>query len=174
MHGEDGTGKANGALAITSPAASWMTMMKNRVFVNLALVIMLGLGSMLISPLRYALLGFLKQERFYRHRPTSYWLKILQDGDVRYRRWAASALGHVGDRPGVVPALTEALKDKDSEVHCLAATSLGTIGPPAEEAVPALTEAQKNADDEMRQLIDEALSKICPKAVTEADLRAQQ
>ena len=151
-----------------------MTTMKNRVFLKLTLLLLLGLGSLLIAPLRYAVLGLIKQERFYQHRPVSYWLKILQDRDVRYRRWAAGVLGNVGDRPAVVSALTEALKDKDSEVHCLAATSLGTIGPAAIDAVPALTEGRKNADDEMRKLIDEALAKICPAAVTEADLRAQR
>src|SRR5713226_2969808 len=134
--------------------------MKLQLLEKLGIVLVLGLGAMLISPLRYALIGLVKHERFYQHRPTSYWLKLLKDDDARYRQWAARTLGDLGPEPGVVPALIEALQDKDSEVHRLAAISLGAIGPAAKQAVGALSEALRNADDETRPFIDEALTKI--------------
>jgi hypothetical protein len=147
--------------------------MKMPLLGKLGMVIVLGLGAMLIAPLRYALIGFVKHERFYQLRPTSYWLKILKDEDARYRRWAAHTLGNLGSEPGVVPALIEALKDKDHEVHRLAAISLGTIGPTAKQAVPALSEARKNGDDDRRMVIDEALTKIDPETVSKAGARAE-
>src|SRR5438105_612030 len=127
-----------------------------------AIVLVVTFGAMLISPLRYALVGLIKHERFYQRRPTSYWLKILKDEDVRYRQWSARTLGDLGPEPGVVQALIEALNDKDYEVHHLAATSLGMIGPAAMQAVPALREALGNSDDERREFITEALIKIDP------------
>jgi HEAT repeat protein len=139
---------------------------------KLGIVLVLGLGAMLISPLRYALVGLVKHERFYQHRPASYWLKLLRDDDARYRQWAARTLGDLGPEPGVVPALIEALKDKDAEVHRLAAISLGTIGPAAKQAVSALSEALRNGDDERRQFIHEALAKIDPEAQAKASVMA--
>ena len=47
-----------------------------------------------------------------------------------------------------VPALADALKDKDSEVRCVAADALGRMGADAKAAVPALAEALKDKDGE--------------------------
>jgi len=135
---------------------------------KLGIVLVLGLGAMLISPLRYALVGLVKHERFYQHRPTSYWLKLLRDGDARYRQWAARTLGDLGPEPGVVPALIEALNDKDLEVHRAVLQSLRTIGPAAKQAVPALREALNHTDVETRELIGAALTRIDPNAAANA------
>jgi hypothetical protein len=150
----------NVVAANTIFAANGRTRMRNRLFTKLALLLVLALGSTLISPLRYAFTGFLRHEHFFKHRPTSYWLKIIHDDDVRYRRWSARALSHLGGEPEVVAALAAALKDKDAEVHYQAVLSLGAIGPAAKKAVPALTEALKKSDDSIRPLIEEALWKI--------------
>jgi hypothetical protein len=135
---------------------------------KIGIVLVLAFGALLISPLRYALLGLVKHERFFQQRPTSYWLKILKDEDARYRQWAAAALGELGPEPGVVPALIEALDDKDMEVHRLVVIALGTIGPGAKEAVGALREARRKGDVESRELIDGVLAKIAPKPVPES------
>src|SRR5258708_1866597 len=136
--------------------------------IKLPIMLTVGLGALLISPLRYALIGLGKNECFYMLRPTSYWLKLLKDEDVRYRLWAARSLRHLGAKPGVVPALTEALRDKDWHVHYLAAQSLGEIGPAAKAAVPALVEALGNADDYVGKGIAEALKRIDPDAAMKA------
>ncbi len=72
------------------------------------------------------------------------------------RRAAAEALGKIGD-PQALPALIEALKDKDSGVREVAAGALREIGP---QALPALIEALKDKDSEVRRAAAEALGKI--------------
>jgi hypothetical protein len=136
--------------------------------IQLGIVLTVCLGAMLVSPLRYSLIGLVKNERFYLLRPTSYWLKLLKDEDVRYRQWAARSLGQLGPEPGVVLALAEKLKDKHWSVHCSVAKSLGQIGPPAKEAVPALVEALKHADADTGKIIIEALKSIDPDAALKA------
>src|SRR4051812_29289551 len=49
-----------------------------------------------------------------------------------------------------IPGLIEALKDKDPDVRCTAATNLGKYGAEAAEAVPALTEALADPDKHVR------------------------
>ena len=146
--------------------------MKLHLLEKLGIALVLGLGAMLIAPLRYALLGLVKHEPFYYRRPTSYWLKILKDDDARHRQWAALTLGDIGAEPGVVPALIEALNDKDFEVHRVVLTSLGTIGSAAKEAVPALNEALRHGDVETRGAIGEVLAKIDPEAAAKAGIAA--
>jgi hypothetical protein len=140
--------------------------MKVPILEKLGIVLVLGLGAMLISPLRYGITGLVQHERFYLHRPTSYWLKMLNDSDARYRQWAAGALGELGAEPGVVSGLTEALNDRDLEVHRVVLTSLRALGPAAKQAVPALREALKHTDVETRELIEAALASIDPNAPT--------
>src|SRR5438874_1231502 len=90
------------AAAKTTPRGQGIKHMKMQLLEKMGVVLVLGLGAMLITPLRYALVGVVKHERFYQRRPTSYWLKILKDEDARYRQWAAAALGDLGPEPGVV------------------------------------------------------------------------
>jgi hypothetical protein len=147
--------------------------MKRHLVEKLGIVLILGLGALLIAPVRYALLGLVKHERFYKRRPTSYWLKLLNDDEARYRQWAAQNLGEMGAEPGVITALIAALKDRDIEVHRMAVASLGTFGPAAKEAVPALNKTLRNADIEDREVIEEALAKIDPKPVPKAGVEPE-
>jgi len=71
---------------------------------------------------------------------------------------AAESLGKIG--PPAVPALVEALKDKNKDVGRYAARALGEIGPDAKPAVPALIEAIK--DKHVRWPAVEALGKLAP------------
>jgi HEAT repeats len=147
--------------------------MKRHLVDRLGIVLILGLGALLIAPVRYALLGLIKHERFYKRRPTSYWLKLLNDDEARYRQWAAHNLGELGAEPGVVTALIAALKDRDIEVHRMAVVTLGTLGPAAREAVPALNKTLPNADIEDREVVEEALAKIDPKPVPKAGVEPE-
>jgi HEAT repeat protein len=67
-----------------------------------------------------------------------------------------------GDAAQVVPALTEALKDKDGDVRWSAAIGLGYFGEQANDAIPALQEAQRDRDARVREAAGVALSRIDP------------
>ena len=59
-----------------------------------------------------------------------------------------------------MPALVEALKDKEWTVRQSAAEALGKIGPKAEAAVPALAEALKDKNSVVRRIAAQALAQI--------------
>jgi HEAT repeat protein len=68
-----------------------------------------------------------------------------------------------GDPAQVVPALIEALKDKEGDVRWSAAIGLGSFGEQAKDAIPALQEtAQNDRDARARQAAGVALSRIDP------------
>jgi HEAT repeat protein len=68
-----------------------------------------------------------------------------------------------GDGPRIVPALIEALKDKDGDIRVSAAIGLGSFGEQARDAIPALEAAQKNGRDaRVREAAGKALSRIDP------------
>jgi HEAT repeat protein len=69
-----------------------------------------------------------------------------------------------GDPAQVVPALTEALKDRDSEVRRGAALGLGSYGEQAKDAIPALRAARSDRDPRVREAAGIALSRIEPDA----------
>jgi HEAT repeat protein len=64
----------------------------------------------------------------------------------------------------IVPALIQALGDKNENVRQAAAVALGEIGPEAKEAVPALTQMLEDEDKDVRQYTVEALREIGPEA----------
>jgi hypothetical protein len=67
--------------------------------------------------------------------------------------------------PAAVPALSEALKDKDGSVRISAASALHEIDPTtAKDAVPALIETLKDKDLETRHTAASALGEIGPEA----------
>jgi HEAT repeat protein len=65
-----------------------------------------------------------------------------------------------GDAARVVPALIEALKDKEDDIRCSAAIGLGYFGGQAKDAVPALQAAQQDPDVRVREAANVALSRI--------------
>ncbi len=67
-----------------------------------------------------------------------------------------------GDAAQVVPALIEALKDKDADVRHDAALGLGSFGEGARDAIPALQVAQHDKDARVRVAARIALSRIEP------------
>jgi hypothetical protein len=70
--------------------------------------------------------------------------------------------GHSGDAAKVVPALIEALKEKDGDIRWSAAIGLGSFGDQAREAIPALQTAQRDKDARVREAAGVALSRIDP------------
>src|SRR5262249_16999464 len=91
-------------------------------------------------------------------------LKMDTDADVR--RASAEALGKIAPDPETtVPALTEALKDKNLQVGLAAVTALGRYGPEARSALPALREFQKTkaTDKKLGQQVTAAINEISGK-----------
>jgi HEAT repeat protein len=66
------------------------------------------------------------------------------------------------DAAEVVPALTEALKDKDVDIRLSAAIGLGYFGEQAQDAIPALQTVQREKDARVREAASVALSRIAP------------
>jgi HEAT repeat protein len=67
-----------------------------------------------------------------------------------------------GDAARVVPALIEALKDKEGDVRWSAAIGLGYFGEEARDAIPALQAAKRDRDARVREAAGVALSRIDP------------
>jgi HEAT repeat protein len=67
-----------------------------------------------------------------------------------------------GDATKIVPAMTEALKDKENDVRLSAAIGLGYFGEQAKDAIPALQTAQRDRDARVRDAAGIALSRIDP------------
>jgi HEAT repeat protein len=87
-------------------------------------------------------------------------LKSTQEGD---RIKAVRLLPQrKGDAAQVVPALIEALKDKEGDVRWSAAIGLGYFGEEAKDAIPALQAAQRDRDARVREAAGVALSRIDP------------
>jgi HEAT repeat protein len=103
-----------------------------------------------------------KREPVISHgRPVSHWLQAIHDPDVKTRKKAVVALGHVGKAdPAAIPAVIEAVKDADPSVRAEAVLALLNIGPDAKDAIPALTEAQGDKDINVRTYAAKALERI--------------
>ena len=71
-----------------------------------------------------------------------------------------------GDAAKVVPALIEALKDKQSDVRLSAAIKLGSFGEKARDAIPSLKAAESDRDTRVREAAGTALSRIDPSAIS--------
>src|SRR4051794_36454095 len=86
-------------------------------------------------------------EAYYKGKPTSFWIKKLQDKDAAARREAVQALEAIGpEAEAAVPALLQALQDEDTAVRVGTLKAFGQIGPGAKAAVPALLHALKDKD----------------------------
>ena len=99
-----------------------------------------------------------------KEKSTAELLADLKAPEERERIIAVRTLPHrKGDAAQVVPALIEALKDKDGDVRMSAALGLGSFGEQAKDAIPALEAAQKNGRDaRVREAAGIALSRIDP------------
>ncbi len=87
-------------------------------------------------------------------------IEDLKSSEERDRIVAVRSLK--GDPAKVVPALIDALKDKQSDIRLSAAIKLGSIGKQAKDAIPALEAAQSDRDIRVREAAGVALSRIDP------------
>ena len=96
-----------------------------------------------------------------KEKSTSELLTDLKKGEERERLVAVRTVSN-GEPAQVVPALIEALKDKENDIRLSAAIKLGVIGEPARDALPALEAALTDRDARVRQAAGKALSRIDP------------
>jgi len=92
----------------------------------------------------------------------NHWVQALSDPDPKLRKKAAEKLGNVGSSdPAVVPALREALKDKDADVRCEAILALAKCGSGAKEAIePLKAIGREDRDTKVRSYAAKALEKL--------------
>jgi HEAT repeat protein len=102
------------------------------------------------------------KEPTFEGKPVSAWVNALKAKDPKARAHAAYALGVIGPAAtAAVPALSDALKDRDEDVRHWAAEALGRIGA---VAVPVLIDALKDNDKSLRLEAATALGNIGPEA----------
>jgi HEAT repeat protein len=88
-------------------------------------------------------------------------LADLKAPEERERTIAVRTLAlRKGDAAQVVPALIEALKDKEGDIRRSAALGLGSFGQQAKDAIPALEAAKSDRDARVREAAAIALSRI--------------
>jgi HEAT repeat protein len=66
------------------------------------------------------------------------------------------------DAAKVIPALVEALQDKDPDIRISAAIGLGYFGDEAKEAIPPLQAALRDRDPRVREAAGHAIARIRP------------
>ncbi len=94
-------------------------------------------------------------------KPLSHWLTALHDPDWRVRKKAVLALAPAATADAaVVPALIQAMGDRQKEVRVAAILSLLNIGRPAKEAIRSLEELQNDEDPAVRSYATKALERI--------------
>jgi HEAT repeat protein len=89
-------------------------------------------------------------------------LAALDDPRANVRAEAAQALARIELTAEAIPALTRALRHRDSYVRAFAAWTLGNLGPEAKDAVPAL--AAVLGPDDTAGVVAAALARIGPAA----------
>ena len=97
-------------------------------------------------------------------KPIDHWVQTLQDPDVKLRKSAAQKLGNLGPAyPAALPALCDALKDRDAGVRCEVVFALVKFGPEAKAAIPTLAQLRKqDPDAKVRDYAAKALAKLEP------------
>jgi hypothetical protein len=128
---------------------------RRRLFLVLGLSLATLVAVVLLEPTR-VLWGLLRNESFYRNRPTSYW-RAKVHRDIYFKPspsttggWfnlasihreelygLQTTLGEAPD-PAAIPVLVELLDDEDSQVCFFACNTLVGHGPEAAAAIPAL------------------------------------
>jgi len=77
-------------------------------------------------------------------------LLALRDRDDQVRQWAASLLRQARPDAACVPALIEALVDREADIRLEIVAALGAVGRPARPALPALRDALRDPDGRVR------------------------
>ena len=96
-------------------------------------------------------------------KPDSHWVETLRSSpDAKLRKEAAFKLGNVGPSdPTELPALGEALKDRDAVVRCEAILAIVKFGSAARGIIPALEELRdRDRDVKVRGYPEKAVGRI--------------
>jgi HEAT repeat protein len=101
------------------------------------------------------------KEKYFSGKPIDYWLEAVKKPALKTRMKAADVLGNVGpiDRRAI-PALIDAVKDRDARVRDAAILGLSKIGRPAASAESVLQEATKDKDATVRSHALTALERV--------------
>ena len=103
---------------------------------------------------------------------TAYWIEQLKSPDDGMRLKAVRTLPERrADAAQVVPALIEALNDKEPDIRRGAAFGLGTFGDQGKEAVPALVARLSDKDTGVRKAAGTSLKLIDPDAARKAGVK---
>jgi HEAT repeat protein len=86
----------------------------------------------------------------------------LKSPSEKDRMIAVRLLPQKGNPEQTVPALIEALKDKESDIRWSAAIGLGSLGESAKGAIPALQLGLRDRDARVREAARVALTRIDP------------
>jgi hypothetical protein len=130
-----------------------------KIALAIALVLAVAGTSLVITPVRFAAVGWCRGEKFYHGLPASYWLlqlkaacepvKVQPDAEGLVAIFGGLAVdGYikmVAEDIGkdAVPGLVDMLNDPNPSVRVVAVRALHRIGPEAAEAAPALIDAAK-------------------------------
>jgi hypothetical protein len=117
----------------------------------------------LFVPLAMLLAGCGREEEplISHGKPVDHWLQELKKPDVKSRKKAVVALGHVGAADSrAIPALIDSVKDGDAVVRDQAILALLNIGPDAEGAISVLREAENDKNPTVRFHATKALERI--------------
>ncbi len=124
----------------------------------------------LIGTLAWAAVGCSRQPAHVLSggKPLDVQFGALKNSDAKLRREAVEKIGNIGPADErVVPALQEALADRDARVRCEAILGLIKCGAAAEPAFAALADLQtKDADRKVREYAKNALTALRQKAAT--------
>jgi HEAT repeat protein len=95
-------------------------------------------------------------------KPPNYWVKNISNPDKKICREAVAKLGNLGAAdPEVLPALTSALHDADSQIRGDAVLALAKLGREAKPAIPDLEAlAQRDPDSKVRDYATRTLEKL--------------
>jgi HEAT repeat protein len=153
-----------------SPKRTW-----RKIALAIALALAVAGTSLVITPVRFAAVGWWRGEKFYHGLPASYWLfqlkavcepvKVQPDAEGLVAIFGGLAVdGYikiVAEDIGkdAVPGLVDMLNDPNPTVRMVAVRALHRIGLEAAEAAPALIDAAKH-DKESRVRFNAALALV--------------
>jgi len=138
--------------------------MKKRWILWVTLGMAVAVVAVMVEP-THVLRGWLRGERFFAGRPSSYWSKVIRDRHPvgRFEDAVGWVLGEE-PKPAAVPMLIELLEDKDDQVRFTACHVLALNGTAARQAVPALLKMLGHSNVFYRRNASHALAAIGPDA----------
>lgn len=138
--------------------------MRKRRILCAMLAVAVAAVAVMVEPTRIVR-GWLRGERFFAGRPSSYWSKVIRDRNPAggFEDAVGLVFGKEPD-PAAVPMLVELLADEDDQVCFAACNALAANGATARQALPALLEMLGHSNVFYRRNASNALAAIGPDA----------